>query len=410
MSRKAAAATPLSLPVPDLVELAEQHPELRLRPVSTDEIHAYNGITWTDELGAYEWWEISALDATGSGLLCSLHVGNAFDPAYRRHVRQLRAGRFVEPMLGRKSATAAIRVALFNRGRLIARSHIGIDPDHVRETAVASGWSLHFGENHLTADGDGWILHLNVPRTPTGLQSVVKRSPVAGGRIKVDLQVQPRFHTQTFFRGFLPDSPSGASHDWLPACPCASVTGTMEWAGGKGGAEKFELNNADGSVDHFRGSGPIGEGIRRYYIARVAWPGGAAIGELIVIRKYIQLAPSLMIFTADEPPRIIRGDRTPRADFQRSAWLLGYPLSLGWLSERDGIVVEHEMDRLADASPYRTAAISRCRVQIDSAAREVRLEDHPGLVQLIQPPRIDGFPWRLWSGPMARPQPASGGE
>ena len=380
----------------ETAELAQQHPELRLCSIATQDVHAHNDLTWTDEPGAYEWWEISALDLTGSGFLCSMHVGHAFSPAYRRHVRQLRAGRFIDPANGRKGASIAIRFAVFERGRLATRAVVSIDPRRFSKTPPAAGWALHFGPSGLWADGAGWRLHLDLPRTPTGWRCLARPRALAPGRITADLANQPRFHTQTFFRQFLPDSPSGASHEWLPACPCAAVNGRVEWSDAGDSSKGLELIDADGSLDHFRGAGPIGEGSRRIYIARVGWPGGAAIGELIIIRKYIQLAPTLMIFTQGEPPRIIRGDRTPRADFQRSAWLLGYPMSLGWASQRDGVAVEHAIDRLADASPCRTAAISRCSVRFEGAAHEVKFEDRRGLVQLIQPPRIDALPWRWW--------------
>lgn len=382
--------------MPEIAELAEQHPELRLRSIDSQDIHAHNGVTWSEEPGAYEWWEISTLDATGSGMLCSMHIGHAFNPTYRRHVRQLRSGRFVDPARGRKSSTAAIRVAIFQRGRLAARSAVSIDPRQFSETPPAHGWSVQFGASRLWADGAGWRLHLDLPRTPTGWRRVAHPLTLAPGRIIADLTVQPHFHTPTFFRQFLPDSPSGASHDWLPACPCGSVTGLIKWSNLGDDQATLDLSDADGSVDHFRGAGPIGEGLRRVYIARVGWPGGAAIGQLIIIRKYIQLAPTLMIFADGESPRIIRGDRTRRADFQRSAWLLGYPMSLGWVSEREGVTVEHAIDRLADASPCRTTSISRCNVRLEGASHEVKFEDRRGLVQLIQPPRIEAWPWRWW--------------
>lgn len=385
--------------MPEVAELVEQHPELRLRPIATQEIHAHNGVTWTEEPGAYEWWEISAIDAKGSGLLCTLHLGNAFDPVYRRHVRQLRAGRFIDASLGRKSATAAISVAVFQNGRRVARSHVAIDPAGVRETPVARGWTLRLGGTLLAADGDGWRLHLDVPRTTSAWRLLLGGPARTAGRITADISLQPRFHTSTFWRGLLPDSPSGAVHEWLPACPSAAVSGNIRWSGAENGS--LDLQNAGGSLDHFRGSGPIGEGIRRYFIARTAWPGGAALGELVIIRKYIQLAPTLMIFADGQPPRIIRGDRTPRADFQRSAWLLGYPLLLGWISESQAATVEHHVNRLADASPCRITAISRCSIRVESAAREIRFDEHAGLVQLIQPPRIDAWPWRWWCGPAA---------
>lgn len=385
--------------MPETAELVEQHPELRIRPVPPGDVHAHNGVTWTDELGAYEWWEVSALDASRSGLVCSLHLGNAFDPAYRRQVRQLRAGRFVDASLGRKGSTAAIRLAVFRGGRLVARSDVRFDPLEFREQPDPRAWAIEFAGNRLGREGDGWRLTLDLPQTPFGWRSVLRPGSTGSGRIRVDLDIQPRFQTSTFFREFLPDSPSGATHDWLPACPGASVRGRAECSREGEASDTVDLADADGSLDHFRGTGPIGEGIRRYYIGRVNWPGGAAIGELIIIRKYIQLAPSLMIFSADESPRLIRGDRTPRADFQRSAWLLGYPMSLAWLNQREAVSVEHAVDKLADASPCRTAAVSRCSIRVESAVREVRFEDRPGLVQLIQPPRIGAFPWRMWCEP-----------
>jgi len=389
-------AGPYRCSVPEITELSEQHPELRLRPVDTRLIHAHNRALWTEEPGAYEWWEISALDATGSGLLCSLHLGNAFDPTYRRHVRQIRAGRFVDASLGRKSATAALRLAAFSQGRLAARSDLAFDPRRFAESPSSEPWSITFGASRLAEHGEGWRLIVDAPCTTTGWRHVLSPAITPDRRIHVDLTVAPRFHTPTYYRQFLPDSPAGATHDWLPACPCGAASGAIDFPGRGGEPRHLRLDDAMAGVDHFRGSGPIGEGLRRFFIARLLWPGGAALGELIIIRKYIQLAPSLMIFTHGEAPRIIRGDRTPRTEFQRSAWLLGYPLTLTWASERQGVAVTHTMNRLADASPCRTTAISRCSVRLESGETEVRLDDQPGMVQMFQPPRIDALPWRHW--------------
>lgn len=386
--------------MPEIAELIEQFPELRLRPIDTRDVHAHNRMQRTDEGGAYEWWEVAALDGTGSGLICSMHTGHAFDPAYRRHVRQIRAGRFVDAALGRKNATAALRLAVFVQGRLAARSDIAIDPASLAESPPDQPWSLALGRSSLTAEGGGWVLTVDAPCTTTGWRHLLRPGAVGVSRVAAELTIQPRFHTTTFWRRFLPDSPIGAVHDWLPACPCASVSGSIEWTG-RGGRRTLRLDAAGGSVDHFRGSGPIGEGLRRFFLARALWPGGAAIGELIIIRKYIQLAPTLMIFVDGEPPRLIRGDRTPRAEFQRSAWLLGYPLTLTWTSEAQGVNATHSLNRLADASPCRTTAVSRCSVIVESASRDVRFEDQKGLVQMFQPPRVDAWPWRRWCAPIS---------
>lgn len=394
--------------MPEITELAEQHPELRLRPADTRAIHAHNRAAWTEELGAYEWWELSALDAGGSGLLCSIHFGDAFSPTYRRQVRQIRAGRFIEAALGRKTAAAALRTAVFSRGRLAARSDLAIDPRSFIESGTAAPWSIDFAGGRLAAHDQGWRLTLDAPCTTTGWRHIVQPGAAAGRTLSVRLTLAPRFHTPTYSRQFLPDSPAGAQHDWLPACPSGSASGTITWTDPSGGRRTLVLDDADGSLDHFRGSGPIGEGLRRFLTARVAWPGGAAIGDLIIIRKYIQLAPTLMIFADGQAPRIIRGDRTPRAEFQRSAWLLGYPMMLTWASERQGVSITHAISRLADASPCRIAAVSRSSVRVEGGAREVRLEDQPGLVQMFQPPRIDAFPWRWWCRPLPA-APGSGG-
>ncbi|MCL4197111.1 MAG: hypothetical protein KJZ69_06425 [Phycisphaerales bacterium] len=389
--------------MPEITELAEQHPELRLRPADTRAIHVHNRAAWTEELGAYEWWELSALDANGSGLVCSIHFGDAFSPAYRRNVRQIRAGRFIDAALGRKTAAVSLRVAVLALGRLAARSDLALDPRSFVEPDADAPWSIAFEGGRLAAHGEGWRLVLDAPCTTTGWRHVLQPRLAAGRRLSVQLTLAPRFHTPCYLRQFLPDSPAGALHDWLPACPCGSASGTIAWSDAVGQRRTLVLDDADGGMDHFRGSGPIGEGLRRFFTARVCWPGGAAIGELIIIRKYIQLAPSLMIFAQGEPPRIIRGDRTPRAEFQRSAWLLGYPMTLTWASERDGVAVTHAISRLADASPCRIAAVSRASVRVESASREVRLDDQPGLVQMIQPPRIDAFPWQRWCRPVPAP-------
>lgn len=386
--------------MPEIAELIEQFPELRLRPLDTRDIHAHNRMQRTDEAGAYEWWEINALDDAGCGLTCSLHLGHAFDPAYRRNVRQIRAGRFVDASLGRKSATAALRLAVFLHGRLAARSEIALDVRSCGESPPGRPWSITLGRSSLSAEGEGWRLTIDAPCTTTSWRHVLRPAATGVSRVTADLLIRPRFHTTTFWRRFLPDSPIGATHDWLPACPSASVNGTIEWTG-RGGRRALPLDAARGSLDHFRGSGPIGEGLRRFFLSRAFWPAGAAIGELVIIRKYIQLAPILMVFADGEVPRIARGDRTPRAEFQRSAWLLGYPLALTWASETRGMNVSHSLNRLADASPCRTIAVSRCSIAVESASRDVRLEDQAGLVQMIQPPRLDSWPWKRWCAPIS---------
>ena len=400
----------------DAAELLERHPELRPRLIPTRSIHEHNRSRRIDAPGAYEWWEIQAFDEAGNGLICALHHGNGFDPAYRHAVRRLREGRVVESSRVKQTGYPAVRVAVFQGGRLAARAYAAYAPGTFVEASRQEPWSIaiegtelravhHLLEDGRSAGADGWSLSVDVPATTRGWKGVLRPGTEPGGRIRAQLRVKPTFHTTTIARSSLPDSPSGAAHDWLIACPSSKVDGGIFWTRAGQPASEVRLAGALGAVEHFWGEGPVGEGTRRRYGARLSWPEGAAFGELIVVRKYIQIAGTLTHFVPGGAPRLARCDRAPRVDFQRSAWLLGYPLELTWSSRAHGLNLTQRVERLNDASPFdatclASAVFEAWRPSVGEDAR--RLTNRLSVVRIWQPARADSRLWSRWSQPQRR--------
>lgn len=381
----------------EAIDILERHPELRPRLIETKQIHAENRARRPTGRGAYEWWQIEAFDPEGSGVIVTLNHGDPFSRRYRRAIRRDRNGRLVDPAALRPETYPAVRIALFHKHRLLARGYESLPARSFRESAADEPWSIRMGETAFAEDGEGWTLRTSVIPQRIGLAGVLRPGAFLDSSISGSIEIEPRFHTTTLERSSLPDAPSGTSHSWLPACPSGRVRGQFKVEIPGRPVFAVDLSNAEGSVEHFWGTGPIGEGVRRWYRARLSWDEGAAIAELTIIRKYIQLAGTLMYFQPDKPaPSIVRCERPPTTVFQRSKWLLAFPTELTWHDPQHEMQLTHRISGLTDASPSRASCLSEATLQIGQAPDETIIGPHPGVFEIMQPQRTDWSLWHCW--------------
>ncbi|MFG0330508.1 MAG: hypothetical protein ACF8PN_11490 [Phycisphaerales bacterium] len=388
----------------DASDLIERHPELRLELIPSDRIHEHNRSRRLTAFGGYELWRVAAFDRSRTGVIVSFFRGDPFDADYRQRVFDGRAGRAVESASMRPSSYPAVEIVVFSKGQLVAHSHAMAPPGAFAEAATNENpWWIRVATDQFQAEGGGWRLVASGVGRRLGLDGVRRPGPTPDGAIRVELNVQPAFSTTTVQRASAPDSPSGARHDWLLACPSAVVSGEVEFRSALGRVERLRAESWRGSVEHLWGSGPFGEGFRRWRCARLSWSDGAVVSELVILKKFIQIAGTLMIFRPDELPVIARCERPPETDYERGAWLLAFPLSMTWRSI-DGVhEITHDRATPGLVRPHRAFGFSRATLESGEPPHEFVLENAPGVFEIIQPARLDWRLWRPWVRSWPRP-------
>lgn len=382
----------------DADELRAQHPELRLELIPSEQAGRHLHSRSAPGTAAYEWWQVEAFDESGSGVRIELANGDPFDLGYRASIRRHGAGAYVEPALLGPTAYPAVRISLLRRHQLVARVHDLYDRGDFAET-VGPGdddWGIAIRHNTLRRRGESWTLQAYGAPTEIGWRGLVQPGAIAGGRLSCSLNIQPRFRTTTVRRAFLPDSPQGATHDWFLACPAASVTGEVRLSVPGRDEIAVQLQQAPGAIDHFNGSGLIGRGMRRWYRTRLIWEDGAVVAETPTIRKYIQLAGTLMLFRPDEIPMIVRSERGPTPSFQRSSWLLAYPSALIWSDRATNTTLSLAVEHLHDSMPHRSFSLAQMEFETGQAPRELVVGPAAGVFEMLQPGRLDWWLWRRW--------------
>jgi len=406
-------------------DLIEQHPELRPELISTRSIHEHNRSHLTSTPGSYEWWQLDAFNANGDGLSLVIFNGNPFDFDYTTAVRRRRAGRHLSVQLLRPTTYPAIRIGIFKAGRIVAGSYVRFPAGAFRETDPDQPWSIEVGGSHLgrrggcrlSESGDGWKLSASVPAgrvfRPIGRFNPrhfsLKKPRVT---IHVEADIQPAFECQTLKRLSMPDSPAGDTHEWLIACPTARVDGriTLEpdmvsndhnskTKPDNESNEVLMLDRSLGGLDHFWGTGPVGGGIRRWHRARLPCTDGAVLTELTIIRKYIQLAGTLMWFRPGDEPVILRCERPQGTTYHRAAWLLAYPTTLQWQEKTTPAQIEHEIKQTGQIEPYRVMAVTSAMFEAGVPPEEVTCTSERAVFEMIQPARLHWPLWRLWVRP-----------
>ncbi len=394
--------------IPDQADLIEQHPELRLRFYKTYEAIEAQGSRLVDRPGAYEWWQFEAFDETGNGITVALYNGDPFHPTYRRAVRRNLSGQPVDAAHLRATTFPAARVSIFQEKNLVARGHWATGPRSLRVGGRGRSWSAQIGPVNLetNSQANGW--RLRIQPTPTqrlGIKGYTQPNRNAGNTIQnVDLQITPTFQTTTIQRAAMPDSPDGSTHDWLIVCPAATVTGNIELtnpAPTKNSSSSpaspihIELNDETlGSLNHFWGTGLLGNGLRRWYRGSLITPQGAIFTELPVIRKYIQLAGTLMHFApASDAPALLRCDHQHSTGFQRSSWLLAHPLAMEWRNQIANVEIAFPIAQLHDAQPFRGLTLCSTQFEAGVIPDELILGPRTATFEILQPARAD---WRCW--------------
>lgn len=467
--------TPVTEPAPSASQpweaaasdLAESCPELRPVLLSPqDEVAWLEAVNRSrignDQLRAYEWWQLDALDRDGNALSISLYHGNPFDPAYRRALRHEGRDEDVNRKHLLPASFPALRMSLMIGSSVAARAYRTASHMHFTETgAHRPTWSAGFEDFRLSYDSsdNGWRLTGEVPLDQIGLMADLglskfygKDAETSGPRptAYVDVTITPLFDTPTLQRASMPDSPAGNQHDWLLMCPAGVVNGSVtirprsavrlphkskhkrrttatttipdvpadsssrlpdadlpDFTVGEsiqGNSWTFRFDRAYGSLDHFWGSGLIGNGMRRWYRARLPWDTGTVVAEIPTVRKYIQLAGTLMWFRPDAPPQVARCGLPGKPVFQRGAWLLAYPRSIDWSASSSRAQVTHEIERLADVSPGQGMAVTSAEFEAGLSPFETSHGPAAGLFEMIQPSRVDWRLWQRWAGPRREPE------
>ena len=384
----------------ELDDLSERHSELRLRFFSTEEVGAAQRSRLSVGPGCYEWWQFEAFDEEGTGICVGIYNGDPFHPLYRRAIRRHLGGQATEARMLQPSSFPSVRISVFVRKNLIARAHRMYAARGMEVSGEGSKWSVRAEGVILAADDDGgWELEIEESGIERlGFMGFVRPDRRGGGSLlRVSLRMESMFRTVTVGRASMPDSPNGSTHDWLVVCPAGRVMGSIEVVGGEGEAKrKLELRGAWGTLNHFWGTGLIGDRMRRWYRGTFLWDDGAVIAELPVIQKYIQLAGTLMYFSPGVVPRIYRCDHQRASAFQRSSWLLAHPLSMKWESAREGVAIIFPVKRLDDAQPFRGMALCETEFSMESETEDFSSGAGLGMIEILQPGRTDWWLWRRY--------------
>lgn len=386
-------------------ELLEQNPELRLRLIPNAEVHRHHRSHRITAHGGYEVWRLFAVNERGDGLCVAIANGDPLAPDYRAAVRDHRAGLLVDTTRLRPSAFPVVRISVYRSGVLLARGADLWPPNTFREEAVSSRpdeWAIAIGGTRLERTGSGWSLIATVRPAALGRNALRHPGPLAGAEISCELHIAPASDSTTMQRAALPDSPSGASHDWLLTCPMAHVSGRIRFCDSNAVPVEMFLDHAPGLLDQLWGTGLFAEGIRRWYRAVTSWEGGTAIGELVIIRKFIQLAGTIMIFRPNRLPVILRTERLRPPAYERSHWLIAYPLELQWFRAAASAMLQHRVLGVPDSLPHRVLAWTEARLEAGQPPDELLVGPMRGWFELLQPGRVDASIWRPWVGPWER--------
>ncbi len=411
-------------------ELLEQHPGLRLSLVPPDELHARHHSRRLTSHGAYELWRLFAANEAGDGLSLTIANGDPFAPEYRATVRKHRAGFLVDTARLRPSAFPTLRLSIYRARRLLARAADLYPANSFRERSASPAdpaWSVSLGTTRLERTTTGWSLVADARPTALGRAALRRPGPLPGASINCELHITPALpDLTTLQRANLPDSPSGAMHDWLLVCPSARISGRICVTLPDQRPMEFFLDSASGSLDHFWGTGPLSESagshaaadrlspspaapasvsvsnVRRWYRARMAWDRGAAVGELVILRRFIQLAGSIMIFRPGRVPAILRTERLRPPVYERAHWLIAYPLELAWDQPSASARLEHRVSRVADVQPHHVLAFTEARLEAGQPPDELIAGPLSAHYELFQPGRIDAPYWRPFVGPWPR--------
>src|SRR5690606_32175460 len=113
---------------------------------------------------------------------------------------------------------ATARAAVFHRGRLIARSLLMPPENSVSLSGPTDSLDLELGGALLRHDGDAWTATFRSAPDRLGFGGLLKPGAAEAGRLAISVSIRPAFDTFTLQRASMPDSPSGARHDWFMAC------------------------------------------------------------------------------------------------------------------------------------------------------------------------------------------------
>jgi hypothetical protein len=373
--------------------------------IAFDSIHDHNVSRLINRPGAYEWWEICAFNSAGTGIVVKFFRADPFATAYRLALQIHMTGRAVDPAQIQPMSFPAISVAMFHERKLLARTHVaGLPGAFHTDDHSSAAWKIAFSSGaSLSRDADGWTLRLD-RFAATRRRDRISIRP---GRNEFDCEIHgqihlnPAFQAITLQRAAMPDGPDGSTHEWLCTCPSAITSGCIQITSIRPPSRRqtepsveFDLDGSTAGFDHFWGTGLIGHGMRRWYRAAMRWNQGAVLAELPVIRKYIQLAGTMMRFAPNALPELTRCDHQRTKVFQRSAWLLAHPMELQWAREEEHQSMTHEIKSLHDALPYRGFAFTDAKYTTGRPPDHTIVGPMIGTFEMIQPARADWWLWR----------------
>ena len=209
--------------------------------------------------GGYEWWYFDAEEA-GSDLrvVAILFDGFVFHPGYLRAMKRFRRNptKVLPPV---PTQYPCAYMAVYRGGRLLGQ----FMSQFPAGSCVASSERLDVvvGPNVMRRENDGsmrvsmtghpWVITAQGPKTQRDRT------------LSAELTFRPRFEHTPLPRRFLSREMTGADHFWILANPLCDVAGAVSVDG-------QPLNfTGRGYHDHNVGTGPIGDGLRRWMWGRV---------------------------------------------------------------------------------------------------------------------------------------------
>ncbi len=220
------------------------------RPTHPDAHHAVTAP------GGYEWWYFDAESADGRDrMVAILFEGFVFHAGYlRAHKRFLKRPTKVKPPTGNDFPAAYL--CHYRDGKIHRQFMTQVRADAFE--ASADKPRVRVGDCALTPTQEG--LRLQMTGTPWHLTA---RGPqlLAEETLTCDLTFCPasRSDSRPEERIFLSRTMTGQHHGWIPAAPRCDVSGTIGQASFTG----------RGYHDHNFGTGPLGDGLRRWVWGRV---------------------------------------------------------------------------------------------------------------------------------------------
>jgi carotenoid 1,2-hydratase len=292
--------------------------------------------------GGYEWWYFDAEDSAGELRMVAIFFqGFVFHPGYLRAYGKYR----FRPTRNTPPVPADYPCVYFvlYRGEEIVSQFMSQYPAE-SFSAATDRVSVSAGPNRLETNDDGslQVQLRGVPWMPTGTGPKMLESQT----LSANFRFAPRVAHAPMERRFFSRDWSKAEHHWVIANPLCDASGQIELKDvDDNTTTRFEIKGL-GYHDHNYGTGPIGQGMRRWMWGRVLMEDHAAMFHYAQPRDVNQPDDIHMLEADPFALREMPVDRF-NADWSlKTRTLLRYP---AWVEAGAMQLVN---PRLIDSSPF----------------------------------------------------------